>query len=59
MKKNLTNPTLDKGVKELDRLSNLYYKSRDEKSRTMVPVDKEVGCSSTSGFGGGTTPLRK
>ena len=31
MKNAITNPTLVKGVKELDRLSNLYYKSRDEK----------------------------
>ena len=33
MKNAITNPTLVKGVKELDRLSNLYYKSRDEKYR--------------------------
>jgi len=33
MRKGRTNPTLVKGVKELDRLSNLYYKSRDEKYR--------------------------
>ncbi|WP_290943731.1 hypothetical protein [Hyphomonas sp.] len=31
MKKETTNPTVVRGVKELDRLSNLYYKSRDEK----------------------------
>ena len=31
MRNAITNPTLVKGVKELDRLSNLYYKSRDEK----------------------------
>jgi hypothetical protein len=31
MKRKTTNPTVVKGVKELDRLSNLYYKSRDEK----------------------------
>ena len=33
MKKDRTSPTVAKGVKELDRLSNLYYKSRDEKYR--------------------------
>ena len=33
MRKDLTNPTVVRGVKELDRLSNLYYKSRDEKYR--------------------------
>ena len=33
MKKDRTNPTVARGVKELDRLSNLYYKSRDEKHR--------------------------
>ena len=33
MKKETTNPTVVRGVKELDRLSNLYYKSRDEKYR--------------------------
>ena len=31
MKRKTTNPIVVKGVKELDRLSNLYYKSRDEK----------------------------
>ena len=33
MRNEITNPTLVRGVKELDRLSNLYYKSRDEKYR--------------------------
>ena len=32
MKNVRTNPTLVKGVKELDRLANSWYKSRDEKS---------------------------
>ena len=33
MRNEVSNPILVKGVKELDRLSNLYYKSRDEKYR--------------------------
>ena len=33
MRNEITNPTLVRGVKELDRLSNLYYRSRDEKYR--------------------------
>jgi len=33
MRNEITSPTLVRGVKELDRLSNLYYKSRDEKYR--------------------------
>ena len=31
MRNETTNPTVVRGTKELDRLSNLYYKSRDEK----------------------------
>ncbi len=32
MKRKTSNPIVDKGVKELDRLANLWYKSRDEKA---------------------------
>ena len=31
MRNEIINPTVVRGTKELDRLSNLYYKSRDEK----------------------------
>ena len=33
MRKKTISPTVVRGVRELDRLSNLYYKSRDEKHR--------------------------
>ena len=33
MRKKIISPTVVRGVRELDRLSNLYYKSRDEKHR--------------------------
>ena len=33
MKKDRTNPTVAKGVKELDRLANLWNKSKDETYR--------------------------
>ena len=33
MKKDRTNPTVARGVRELDRLANLWNKSKDEKYR--------------------------
>ena len=60
MRNEISNPTLVKGVKELDRLSNLYYKSRDEKYREeWYRLIKKLTVHLPSVSAEGQLPLRK
>ena len=60
MKKETTNPTVVRGVKELDRLANLWNKSKDETYREeWYRLTKKLAALLPSVSEEGQSPLRK
>ena len=60
MKKDRTNPTVARGVKELDRLANLWNKSKDETYREeWYRLTKKLSALLPSVSASEQSPLRK